>query len=206
MEVFGKKADIIIANENGISVNGATTINANSLTLSTGKVQANNDGSYKLAVEKGAVSVTGQGINTDGLGYFDIVSRSAQLEGEIAGKADIKVLAGQNDYDLATRSHTVRNKGDGRGPAVAIDGSALGSMYGGKIQLISTESGAGVRHAGGIIASSDLEISADGDITLASLSSEKNMSLSGKNITLNKSTSGVQKRHYHERPGGHHAE
>jgi filamentous hemagglutinin family protein len=53
MEVFGKKADIIIANENGISVNGATTINANSLTLSTGKVQANNDGSYKLAVEKG---------------------------------------------------------------------------------------------------------------------------------------------------------
>ncbi|MFV7515403.1 hemagglutinin repeat-containing protein [Enterobacter kobei] len=192
MEVFGKKADIIIANENGISVNGATTINANSLTLSTGKVQANNDGSYKLAVEKGAVSVTGQGINTDGLGYFDIVSRSAQLEGEIAGKADIKVLAGQNDYDLASRSHTVRNKGDGRGPAVAIDGSALGSMYGGKIQLISTESGAGVRHAGGIIASSDLEISADGDITLASLSSEKNMSLSGKNITLNKSTSGVQ--------------
>jgi len=192
MEVFGKKADIIIANENGISVNGATTINANSLTLSTGKVQANNDGSYKLAVEKGAVSVTGQGINTDGLGYFDIVSRSAQLEGEIAGKADIKVLAGQNDYDLATRSHTVRNKGDGRGPAVAIDGSALGSMYGGKIQLISTESGAGVRHAGGIIASSDLDISADGDITLASLSSEKNLSLSGKNITLNKSTSGVQ--------------
>jgi filamentous hemagglutinin len=55
MEVFGKKADIIIANENGISVNGATTINANSLTLSTGKVQANNDGSYKLAVEKGGI-------------------------------------------------------------------------------------------------------------------------------------------------------
>jgi filamentous hemagglutinin len=101
------------------------------------------------------------------------------------------VLAGQNDYDLASRSHTVRNKGDGRGPAVAIDGSAWLHVRR-KIQLISTESGAGVRHAGGIIASSDLEISADGDITLASLSSEKNMSLSGKNITLNKSTSGVQ--------------
>ncbi|WP_252152163.1 hemagglutinin repeat-containing protein [Enterobacter sp. SGAir0187] len=192
MEVFGKKADVIIANENGISVNGATTINANSLTLSTGKVQAKDDGTYKLAVEKGGVSIAGQGINTDGLSYFDIVSRSAQLEGEIAGNADIKVLAGQNDYDLASRSHTVRSKGDGKGPAVAIDGSALGSMYGGKIQLISTESGAGVRHAGGIIASSDLDINADGDITLASLSSEKNLSLSGKNITLNKSITGVQ--------------
>ncbi|MDU1876847.1 hemagglutinin repeat-containing protein [Citrobacter sp.] len=192
MEVFGKKADIIIANENGISVNGATTINANSLTLSTGKVKENDDGTYRLAVEKGAVTLTGQGINTDGLSYFDIVSRSAQLEGEIAGKADIKVLAGQNDYDLASRSHTVRSKGDGNGPSVAIDGSALGSMYGGKIQLISTESGAGVRHAGGIIASSDLEVSADGDISLANLSSDRNISLSGKNITLNKSSSGVQ--------------
>ncbi|WP_233971208.1 hemagglutinin repeat-containing protein [Lelliottia sp. WAP21] len=192
MEVFGKKADIIIANENGITVNGATTINANSLTLSTGKVQAKEDGNYKLSVEKGAVSLTGQGINTDGLSYFDIVSRSAQLEGEIAGKADIKVLAGQNDYDLSNRSHTVRNKGDGKGPAVAIDGSALGSMYGGKIQLISTETGAGVRHAGGIIASSDLDVSADGDIILTSLSSGKDLSLAGKSITLNKSTSGVQ--------------
>ena len=192
MEVFGKKADIIIANENGISVNGATTINANSLTLSTGRVQAKDDGTYKLAVDKGAISVTGQGINTDGLSYFDIVSRSAQLEGEIAGKADIKILAGQNDYDLASRSHTVRSKGDGQGPAVAIDGSALGSMYGGKIQLISTESGAGVRHTGGIIASSDLDVNADGDITLTSLSSGKNLSIAGKNITLNKSATGVQ--------------
>ena len=188
MEVFGKKADIIIANENGISVNGATTINANSLTLSTGKVQANQDGTYKLAVDKGNITVTGQGINTEGLSYFDIVSRSAQLEGEIAGKADLKVLAGQNDYELASRSHTVRSQGDGQGPAVAIDGSALGSMYGGKIQLISTESGAGVRHAGGIISSGDLEISADGDITLASLHSDKNITLNGNNIATTKSS------------------
>ena len=52
MEVFGRKADVIVANQNGISVNGATTINANSLTLSTGKVQMKEDGNYKLAVEK----------------------------------------------------------------------------------------------------------------------------------------------------------
>ena len=189
MEVFGKKADLIIANENGISVNGATTINANSLTLSTGKVQANQDGTYKLAVATGNITVTGQGINTEGLSYFDIVSRSAQLEGEVAGKADLKILAGQNDYELASRRHTVRSKGDGQGPAVAIDGSALGSMYGGKIQLISTESGAGVRHAGGIISSGDLEISADGNITLASLHSDRNITLKGNNITANKSSS-----------------
>ncbi|WP_297115947.1 hemagglutinin repeat-containing protein [uncultured Enterobacter sp.] len=186
MEVFGKKADVIIANQNGISVNGATTINANSLTLSTGKVQENNDGSYRLAVEKGNVTVTGQGISTEGLSYFDIVSRSAVLEGEIAGAADLKVVAGKNDYTLSDRSHTVRSKGDGTTPAVAIDGSALGSMYGGKIQLISTESGAGVRHAGSIIASSDIDISAEGDVSLTALKSGNDLNLSGKSVTLAK--------------------
>ena len=166
MEVFGRKADVIVANQNGISVNGATTINANSLTLSTGKVQMKEDGNYKLAVEKGTVSLTGQGISTEGLSYFDIVSRSAKLEGEIAGQADVKVVAGQNDYDLSSRQHTTRATGDGHTPDVAIDGRAMGSMYGGKIQLISTESGAGVRHEGSIIATGDIEISANGDVTL----------------------------------------
>ncbi|WHZ41195.1 filamentous hemagglutinin N-terminal domain-containing protein [Rahnella bonaserana] len=37
MEVFGQKADVIIANQNGISVNGVSTVNANNLTLTTGK-------------------------------------------------------------------------------------------------------------------------------------------------------------------------
>ncbi|WP_155026348.1 two-partner secretion domain-containing protein [Enterobacter bugandensis] len=190
MEVFGRKADIIVANQNGISVNGATTINANSLTLSTGKVQMKEDGNVKLAVEKGNVTLTGQGISTEGLSYFDIVSRSAILEGEIAGQADVKVVAGQNDYDLASRQHTARATGDGHTPDVAIDGRAMGSMYGGKIQLISTESGAGVRHEGSIIATDDIEISANGDVTLTGLRSDKNITVSGNNIALNKNSSG----------------
>ncbi|KZP79641.1 hemagglutination protein [Enterobacter roggenkampii] len=191
MEVFGRKADVIVANQNGISVNGATTINANSLTLSTGKVQMKEDGNYKLAVEKGTVSLTGQGISTEGLSYFDIVSRSAKLEGEIAGQADVKVVAGQNDYDLSSRQHTTRATGDGHTPDVAIDGRAMGSMYGGKIQLISTESGAGVRHEGSIIATGDIEISANGDVTLTGLRSDKNVTVSGNNIALNKNSSGT---------------
>ncbi|BDS22360.1 hypothetical protein KAM546c_36210 [Enterobacter roggenkampii] len=149
------------------------------------------DGNYKLAVEKGTVSLTGQGISTEGLSYFDIVSRSAKLEGEIAGQADVKVVAGQNDYDLSSRQHTTRATGDGHTPDVAIDGRAMGSMYGGKIQLISTESGAGVRHEGSIIATGDIEISANGDVTLTGLRSDKNVTVSGNNIALNKNSSGT---------------
>ncbi|EHO17836.1 filamentous hemagglutinin family domain-containing protein [Fusobacterium necrophorum subsp. funduliforme 1_1_36S] len=42
LEVFGKRADLVIANENGINVNGARFINTSALTLSTGKVSVDN--------------------------------------------------------------------------------------------------------------------------------------------------------------------
>lgn len=42
LEVLGKKADVIIANQNGISINGQKFINANSVTLTTGKYDGSN--------------------------------------------------------------------------------------------------------------------------------------------------------------------
>jgi filamentous hemagglutinin family protein len=194
MEVFGRKADVIIANQNGISVNGAVTVNANNLTLTTGKVNPQADGRIQLSVEKGTVNVAGQGISTEGLDYFDIISRSAILEGEIydpAYQTDLKVLTGLNDYDLQSRSHTVRESVANDKPAVAIDGSALGSMYGGRIQLISTESGAGVRHEGSIVGNQEIEITADGDLRLSGLQSKQSdITLKGNNISVQKSADG----------------
>ncbi|KKF36277.1 hemagglutinin repeat-containing protein [Erwinia tracheiphila] len=186
MEVFGRSADLIIANENGISVNGVSTVNANNLTLSTGRVNLDQNGNVQLAVDRGHISVEGRGVNTDGLSYFDIVSRSASLTGEISGNADLKVLAGLNDYDTQSRSHTVRSHSGEGTPQVAISGTHLGSMFGNRVQLISTESGAGVTHTGSILGNNGIEITADGDIHLASLRSHsENVVVQGKSIYLN---------------------
>ena len=186
MEVFGRTADLIVANESGITVNGVSTVNASNLTLSTGKVNFDEAGNVRLAVERGHVSVEGAGINTEGLSYFDIVSRSAALTGEIAGSADVKIVTGLNDYDTASRSHSVRSRTASDTPAVAISGTQLGSMYGSRVQLISTESGAGVTHEGSIVGSGGIEIGADGDIRLAAaVSKNGNVSVAGRNITLN---------------------
>jgi len=191
MEVFGQKADVIIANQNGISVNGVSTVNANNLTLTTGKINAQADGRIQLSVEKGTVNVQGKGISTEGLGYFDIISRSAVLEGEIAGQADIKVVTGLNEYDIQSRTHTVRDANASDRPEVSIDGSALGSMYGNRIQLISTESGAGVRHEGSVVGKNGIEISANGDLRLSGLKSEQGgVTLAGNNISVQKNSAG----------------
>ncbi|MGE4799831.1 hemagglutinin repeat-containing protein [Yersinia hibernica] len=185
MEVFGKKADLIIANENGISVNGVSTINANNLTLSTGRVEYGENGNVQLNVNRGLIAVEGQGLSTEGLTHFDMISRTVKLDGEVSGSADIKVVAGLNTYDTKTRQHQVRDLSAADTPKVAIDGSSLGSMYGGKIQLISTESGVGVRHKGSLVGNQTVEISADGDLVLTAISSKSgDVNLSGNNIDI----------------------
>ncbi|MGE4723162.1 hemagglutinin repeat-containing protein, partial [Yersinia enterocolitica] len=185
MEVFGKKADLIIANENGISVNGVSTINANNLTLSTGRVEYGENGNIQLKVNKGMIAVEGQGLSTEGLTHFDMISRTVKLDGEVSGNADIKVVAGLNTYNTQTRQHQIRNLSAADTPKVAIDGSSLGSMYGGRIQLISTESGVGVRHKGSLVGNQTVEISADGDLALTAISSKSgDVNLSGNNIDI----------------------
>ncbi len=187
MEVFGRKADVIIANENGITVNGISTINTRGLTLSTGRVNIDDRGQVKLAVESGAIKVEGRGINTDGLSYFDLISRSAQIKAQIAGEADLKIVTGLNDYDIENRTHQVRSLTGKDTPQVAIAGTALGSMYGNRIELISTESGAGVTHAGSLIGTQGIEISANGDIQLAGIMTQQgDVHIRGQNIALTK--------------------
>ncbi|RZT42932.1 two-partner secretion domain-containing protein [Cupriavidus agavae] len=184
MEVFGGRADLIIANPNGISVNGASTINANSLTLSTGKVLGGPDGAMRLGIEGGMVGIEGAGISTEGLSHFDIVSRTAQINGEINGPANVKVVAGQGEYDPATRTH-VAKAGAKAEQAIAIDGSQLGSMYGGMIELVATDSGAGVRHEGVILGGDNIRVTADGDIVLgAAQSKQGGIALAGRNVSV----------------------
>ncbi|MEQ5385226.1 hemagglutinin repeat-containing protein, partial [Providencia alcalifaciens] len=191
MEVFGKSADLIIANENGIQVNGVKTLNANNLTLSTGKIEQEN-GQYLLNVNKGQVKITGSGISTDGLSHFDIVSRAIQLDGQISGNADIKLLAGANKYNTSTRKHQINNDLDDSRPLVAIDGSELGSIYGNRIELISTDSGVGVHHLGSIVSQSSLDISVNGDIKVTALQSKNDsVYLKGNNVSINKNKNGL---------------
>ncbi|MFQ6292668.1 hemagglutinin repeat-containing protein, partial [Yersinia enterocolitica] len=185
MEVFGKRADLIIANENGITVNGVSTINANNLTLSTGRVTYGTDGNIQLNVNKGMIGLEGQGLSTEGLTHFDMISRTVKLDGEISGTADINVITGLNNYDTKTRKHQVHSQSPSTAPKVSIDGSSLGSMYGGKIQLISTESGVGVHHEGSIVGNRSIEISVDGDLVLTGVKSQNgDVKLSGNNIDI----------------------
>ncbi|BAO69547.1 filamentous hemagglutinin [Bordetella bronchiseptica] len=172
LEVYGKGADLIIANPNGISVNGLSTLNASNLTLTTGRPSVNG-GRIGLDVQQGTVTIERGGVNATGLGYFDVVARLVKLQGAVSSEqgkplADIAVVAGANRYDHATRRATPIAAG-ARGAAAgayAIDGTAAGAMYGKHITLVSSDSGLGVRQLGSLSSPSAITVSSQGEIAL----------------------------------------
>lgn len=157
VEVAGQRAEVVIANPAGISVNGGGFINASGVTLTTGKPVVNNGSLESFRVERGKVAVGGLGLDVGGVDYTRILARAMEVNAGIWAM-DLKATLGANTIraDSGTESPIA---GTGPAPSFALDVAALGGMYAGKITLVGTEAGLGVRQAGTLAASA-------GDITL----------------------------------------
>ncbi len=162
IEVAGKKAQVIIANPAGITCDGCSFINADRATLTTGKALFENDQLVGYRVEGGNITITGDGLDSSAQDYTDIIARSVNVNAELWA-SDLKVITGLNEVTVdGIVTQSVQSE---EAPEFAIDVSALGGMYAGKIELIGTESGVGVHNAGYLGASSgELTITTDGKI------------------------------------------
>lgn len=164
VEVAGKKAQVVIANPAGISCDGCGFINANRATLTTGQPQMKNGSLTGFSVERGEIQITGKGMDASRTDYTDIIARSVKINAGIWAQ-DLKVTTGRNNVDIA-HGQTEKKAADASSqPQVALDVSSLGGMYAGKIRLVGTETGVGVRNAGHIGAQAgEVTLTADGRI------------------------------------------
>ncbi|EER3649832.1 hemagglutinin repeat-containing protein [Escherichia coli] len=164
VEVAGKKAQVVIANPAGISCDGCGFINANRATLTTGQPQMKNGSLTGFSVERGEIQITGKGMDASRTDYTDIIARSVKINAGIWAQ-DLKVTTGRNNVDIA-HGQTEKKAADASSqPQVALDVSSLGGMYAGKIRLVGTETGVGVRNAGHIGAQAGaVTLTADGRI------------------------------------------
>ncbi|HCO5870323.1 TPA: hemagglutinin repeat-containing protein [Escherichia coli] len=164
VEVAGKKAQVVIANPSGISCDGCGFINANRATLTTGQPQMKNGSLTGFSVERGEIQVTGKGMDASRTDYTDIIARSVKINAGIWAQ-DLKVTTGRNNVDIA-HGQTEKKAADASSqPQVALDVASLGGMYAGKIRLVGTETGGGVRNAGHIGAQAGaVTLTADGRI------------------------------------------
>ncbi|MFD2426825.1 filamentous hemagglutinin N-terminal domain-containing protein [Ralstonia solanacearum] len=161
VEVAGDRAQVVIANPAGISCDGCGFINSNRVTLTTGTPILNGGNLDGYRVQNGTVSIMGGGLDASRADYTDIIARSVQVNAGIWANT-LKVSTGANEVN-ADHSQTTAIAASGPAPSYGIDVASLGGMYAGKITLVGTEAGVGVRNAGQIGASAgDVTVTADG--------------------------------------------
>lgn len=162
-EVAGDRADLVIANPNGIVGNGFGFINTSRAVLTTGMPVFGGSGSLEaFRVARGSIQIEGNGLNAADIDRVDLISRAIEVNAGIWAK-EINAVTGNNQVDYATLT-AVRQAADGNNPAVAIDVSQLGGMYAGKIKLVGTEQGVGVNNQGVLSATGDLVLTQEGKL------------------------------------------
>ncbi|MCL7799680.1 hemagglutinin repeat-containing protein [Pasteurella multocida] len=171
LEVLGKKADIVIANQNGITLNGVRTINSDRFVATTSELIDPNQ--MILKVTKGNVIIDIDGFSTDGLKYLDIIAKKIEQKQSITSgdnseaKTDVTLIAGSSEYDLSKYELKKTSGENVSNDVIAITGSSTGAMHGKNIKLIVTDKGAGVKHDGIILSENDIQIEMnEGDLEL----------------------------------------
>ena len=170
LEVAGKQAQVVIANPSGLVCDGCGVINADRFTLTTGQSVMNQGYLESFRVREGQVTIEGKGLNGSLTPYTDIYARALNVNAGLYAN-ELATVLGQNDIyvkdqispqiqAIGGQSSTQMAK-----PDFALDVAQLGGMYAGKIFLVGTEQGLGVRNAGSInTTAAQMTLNANGDL------------------------------------------
>ena len=192
-EIFGDRARYVLVNPYGITLDGASVLNASQVTFSTGTPVLSGGALSGFNVSQGNILITGQGVNFQGIRRVDLLGRTAEIQAQLLGGDDLAVIVGQHYVDYALRTVTPRTETvGGEAPVWGIDASGLAPIVAGKITLLSTEAGVGIRTRQDMAAVlSDVVISAQGDIDVASVLAKEKVVLNGEDtITVRDAVKG----------------
>ncbi|MEH6450874.1 MAG: filamentous hemagglutinin N-terminal domain-containing protein, partial [Oleispira sp.] len=165
MEIFGDKANIIIANPNGITCNGCGFINTQRATLTTGTPEFSAE-KLKFDVDGGLIRFEGEGHSYRSfINEMDVLSQYIDVNGDISTKNRLSLAAGRFVFDYSksiaggTLTEWIEPKNHdaekSTGRALAIDGTIFGAMQSGQIDVMGTEQGLGVKVDGYLFAQAD---------------------------------------------------
>lgn len=193
LEIAGTKADLVIANPNGIVGKGFGFINVGRATLTTGMLDWGADGKLNgFSVAKGTIDIQNAGLTEDQRTDYrpdklDIMARAIKINDELWANEAINVVAGSNEvkYNTDGSLEVQKTTATAEKPQVALDVAALGGMYAGRIMLVGTEKGLGMNIGGNLKAQENLSITNDGRIVFTKNAGSNNTAdgLSNKDYT-----------------------
>ncbi|MGP8435900.1 two-partner secretion domain-containing protein [Paraburkholderia fungorum] len=202
IDVLGSRANVILANPNGITVNGGSFVNTGRVALTTGHVSFKDtvpvagipERDIVLDTSTGTIVVGPQGLASALIG-LDLIAKNVQINGPLTNgftsqTAYVRAVAGNSNVTLNTAVSPNDNSNDwltlspstsaATVNSFAIDITAAGSLTSGRVQLIVTDRGPGVRSAGPMNASlGDFTLSSNGSVQFANttLTAQNNLDL-----------------------------
>lgn len=186
LDVLGARAHVIIANPNGISVDGASFRNTGGVVLSTGKASIVSrqitSSSYQdnvvLKTEGGTIDIGAGGLS-GAMSTLHLLAGRIRVDGPVENsspqlRSSIELTAGGSsvEYDSAIVPHSdLENWGrmteeGSNDNSVAIEITSRGTLKANTVRIRATSNGAGVSHAGnGLATLGDFVIDASGKVT-----------------------------------------
>lgn len=191
--VLGSRANVVLANPNGITVNGGSFVNTGHVALATGQVSFSDlqlaPGQFQrnvlLNTQGGAITIGPRGLAGTLIG-LELIAKQIQVNGPITNDFDsptayVRAVAGASKITLNTGVSPDDNNNDwltlaqsqiANPNAIALEVESAGGITAGSIKLITTDLGAGVRSAGTLLAKAgDFTLSTAGDVQLSTGSS-----------------------------------
>lgn len=164
LEIAGSKADMILANPNGITCQGCGFINAANVTLATGLLskeelerlnalqQYNTSIPITLNIKRGDIVV--DTLDARNVTSLTLLAKSMNVADSLQAQ-NLRVLLGSNQVSFSPLTllyqPIITNNKDTQN-ALALDVAYLGSIVSNKIFIVATDEGVGIKNAG-IIAS-----------------------------------------------------
>jgi filamentous hemagglutinin family protein len=189
--VDGPRANLILANQNGIRVNGGSFVNFGSLALTTGEVtlrdvQLTPDATQRyvdLRTRQGDIQIEAGGLDANVV-RLELNAKKIGIGGPItnaftSATALTRLVPGNSDASFDTQASPTDNltpwltykAQPADVPAVsgiALDITAGSSIRSGRVEIIVTDQGAGVRNAGTLSATAgDFRLTATGQVEQA---------------------------------------
>ncbi len=201
-EIAGTRAELIIANPNGISCSGCGFINTSKFSLIAGSSEFDQSGNLGFNIKEQKdlaiplITISGLGLDAENISSANIIASSIKLLATIYGgeNTDVNLKAGDGKYNYATGQLTNNNEQltNSKTELFAIDASNLGAIQAGRIFITATRAGFGVNLGGDLIAAKEMDIDAAGNIFYHNISAGENANLtSNRNIIASDSTAKI---------------
>ena len=185
IEVAGKPAQVITANPAGITCDGCGFINTPQATLTTGTPVMNRGNLDSYRVNGGQVQIEGLGLDGRQVDAVTILTRAAEINAALWANR-LNIVTGTNDVKVDSNGQPTQiapiiispfpenflknipdaQTRDNTKPVFALDVSYLGGMYAGKIFLIGSEHGLGVKNNGVLFAAQQLTLDSNGILSV----------------------------------------